>query len=348
MPERIDAMFGGEQINITENRAVLHVACVRRERASIVVDGENVVPDVHAVLDRMAAFRRAVRSGEWTGHTGKRIRNIVNIGIGGSDLGPVMAYEALRHYSAARHDLPLRLERRRHRFRRGVARPRPGRDAVHRRSKTFTTLETMTNAHSRARLVPAGARRRARRYRQALCRRLDQRRGGRQVRHRHGNMFGFWDWVGGRYSMDSAIGLSTMLAIGPEHFRDMLAGFHAMDEHFRTAPFDQNLPVLHRPAHRLEQQLPRAPDGRRAALRSVPQALSGLPAAAHDGEQRQARHARRQHVDYDDRPDLLGRAGHQRPAFVLSAHPSGHAAGPVRLHRLRQSAESARATITTC
>jgi glucose-6-phosphate isomerase len=241
---RIKAMFTGQKINITENRAVLHVALRAPEGARILVDGKNVVPDVHAVLDKMERFSKRVRSGVWKGHTGKRIRNVVNIGIGGSDLGPVMAYEALKHYSLraltfrfvsnvdgidfveATHDLD------------------PAETLFIVSSKTFTTLETMTNAQT---------------ARDWLLKGLD---GNPKAVAKHfvavstnaekvsafgidtENMFGFWDWVGGRYSMDSAIGLSTMLAIGPDNFRSMLKGFHEMDEHFRTAPFERNLPVL--------------------------------------------------------------------------------------------------------
>jgi len=243
--ERIDAMFRGDKINITENRAVLHTALRAPRAASIKVDGVDVVPEVHAVLDRMAAFANRIRSGEWKGHTGKRIKNIVNVGIGGSDLGPVMAYEALRHYSdrsltlrfvsnvdgtdfaEATHDLD------------------PAETLFIISSKTFTTLETMTNAGTARDWSLAGL------------------GGDKAAVAKHfvavstnaakvsefgidtANMFGFWDWVGGRYSMDSAIGLSTMIAIGPDNFRELLAGFHEMDEHFRTAPFEKNLPVLH-------------------------------------------------------------------------------------------------------
>jgi glucose-6-phosphate isomerase len=242
--ERIDAMFRGDKINSTENRSVLHVALRAPRGTSIVVDGKDVVPDVHAVLGAMTDFSNRVRSGAWKGHTGKRIRNVVNIGIGGSDLGPVMAYEALKHYSdramtfrfvsnvdgtdlaEATHDLD------------------PAETLFIVSSKTFTTLETMTNAES---------------ARQWLLKELG---GDLKAVSKHfvavstnaqkvsefgidtANMFGFWDWVGGRYSMDSAIGLSTMLAVGPENFRALLDGFHQMDEHFRTAPFERNLPVL--------------------------------------------------------------------------------------------------------
>jgi glucose-6-phosphate isomerase len=242
--QRIDAMFSGQKINITENRAVLHVALRAPRDGRIEVDARNVVPDVHAVLDKMADFSNRVRSGTWKGHTGKRIRNVVNIGIGGSDLGPVMAYEALRAYSdrtmtfrfvsnvdgtdivEATHDLD------------------PAETLFIVSSKTFTTLETMTNAQS---------------ARQWLLKSLGDDRSAvakhfvavstnaekvREFGIDTANMFGFWDWVGGRYSMDSAIGLSTMLAIGPENFRAMLDGFHQMDQHFRTTPFERNVPVL--------------------------------------------------------------------------------------------------------
>ena len=242
--EHTDAMFSGQKINITEKRAVLHVALRAPKGQKIMVDGEDVVPKVHEVLDRMAAFSERVRSGEWKGHTGKRIKNVINIGIGGSDLGPVMAYEALKHYS----DRAMTF-----RFISNVdstdfAEAVQGLDAEETlfivSSKTFTTLETMTNAHT------------------ARAWMLEKLGGDESAIAKHfvavstnagevtkfgidtANMFGFWDWVGGRYSMDSAIGLSTMLAIGPENFRAMLDGFHQMDEHFRTAPFEKNLPVL--------------------------------------------------------------------------------------------------------
>ena len=241
--ERIDAMFSGEKINITENRAVLHVALRTPRDATIIVDGENVVPGVHDVLDRMSEFANRVRSGAWKGFTGKRIRNVINIGIGGSDLGPVMAYEALRHYSQrdmtfrfvsnvdgtdfaeATHDLD------------------PEETLFIISSKTFTTLETMTNAQtarewSLKKLKDEKAV--AKHFVAVSTNAKEVSKFGIDT----ANMFGFWDWVGGRYSMDSAIGLSTMLAIGPENFRALLAGFHSMDEHFRTAPFAKNLPVL--------------------------------------------------------------------------------------------------------
>jgi glucose-6-phosphate isomerase len=241
---RIDAMFRGEKINVTENRAVLHTALRAPRGASIVVDGTNVVPEVHAVLERMTDFANRVRAGTWRGHTGKRIRSVINIGIGGSDLGPVMAYEALRHYS----DRALTF-----RFVSNV----DGADFLEATrdleaaetlfvvsSKTFTTLETMTNARSARDWLLAGVGGDA----TAIARHFVAVSTNAAKVSEFGidtaNMFGFWDWVGGRYSMDSAIGLSTMLAIGPDNFRAMLAGFRAMDEHFRTAPFERNLPVL--------------------------------------------------------------------------------------------------------
>jgi len=242
--ERIDAMFRGDKINVSEKRAVLHVALRAPRSASIVVDGQNVVPEVHAVLDKMADFADRLRGGSWTGHTGKRIRNVVNIGIGGSDLGPVMAYEALKHYSERAMTFRFVSNVDGTDFAEAVRDLDPAETLFIVSSKTFTTLETMTNAHT---------------ARDWTLRGLD---GDEAAITKHfvavstnaeevvkfgidtANMFGFWDWVGGRYSMDSAIGLSTMLAIGPDGFRAMLDGFHEVDEHFRTAPFERNLPVL--------------------------------------------------------------------------------------------------------
>ena len=241
---RIDAMFRGEKINTTEKRAVLHVALRAPKNATILLDGKNVVPAVHDVLDKMATFSNRIRSGEWVGHTGKRIRNILNIGIGGSDLGPVMAYEALRYYT----DRSLTF-----RFVSNI----DGTDFVEATrdldpaetlfivsSKTFTTLETMTNAQTARDWLLKGLGG----DKAAVARHFVAVSTNAEKVSAFGidtdNMFGFWDWVGGRYSMDSAIGLSTMLAIGPDNFRSMLDGFHQMDEHFRTAPFEQNLPIL--------------------------------------------------------------------------------------------------------
>ena len=241
---RIDAMFRGEKINITENRAVLHVALRAPKSESIVVDGEDVVPGVHAVLDKMAAFADRVRSGAWKGHTGKRIRNVINIGIGGSDLGPVMAYEALKYYS--QRDITFRFVSNVDGtdFAEAVRDLNAEETLFLVASKTFTTLETMTNAHSARDWSLAGLggdeKAVAKHFVAISTNAKEVAKFGIDT----ANMFEFWDWVGGRYSMDSAIGLSTMVAIGPENFRAMLDGFHQMDEHFRTAPFASNLPVL--------------------------------------------------------------------------------------------------------
>jgi glucose-6-phosphate isomerase len=242
--ERIDAMFSGEKINTTENRAVLHVALRAPKGETILVDGKNVVPEVHAVLDQITEFSNRVRSGEWKGHTGKSIKNILNVGIGGSDLGPVMAYEALKHYSERNLTFRFVSNVDGIDFVEATRDLDPAETLFIISSKTFTTLETMTNAQSARDWL------------------LSKFNGDVKAVAKHfvavstnaekvsafgidtANMFVFWDWVGGRYSMDSAIGLSTMLAVGPKHFRAMLAGFHEMDEHFRTAPFAQNLPVL--------------------------------------------------------------------------------------------------------
>jgi glucose-6-phosphate isomerase len=241
--ERIDAMFRGEKINITENRAVLHVALRAPKSESIFVDGADVVPAVHAVLDKMAAFADRVRSGAWKGHTGKRICNVINIGIGGSDLGPVMAYEALKYYS--QRDITFRFVSNVDGtdFAEAVRDLNAEETLFLVASKTFTTLETMTNAHS-ARdwsLAALGDEKAVAKHFAAISTNAKEvTKFGIDT----ANMFEFWDWVGGRYSMDSAIGLSTMVAIGPDNFRAMLDGFHQMDEHFRTAPFASNLPVL--------------------------------------------------------------------------------------------------------
>jgi glucose-6-phosphate isomerase len=241
---RIDAMFRGEKINLTEKRAVLHVALRAPRDASIVVDGENVVPKVHAVLDRMADFANRIRSGEWKGHTGKRIRNVVNVGIGGSDLGPVMAYEALKHYSDRAMTFRFVSNIDGTDFAEAVRDLDPSETLFVISSKTFTTLETMTNAQT-ARAWSLGGlggdeKSVAKHFVAVSTNASEVARFGIDT----ANMFEFWDWVGGRYSMDSAIGLSTMVAIGSKNFHDMLNGFHEMDEHFRTAPFEQNLPVL--------------------------------------------------------------------------------------------------------
>src|SRR5229473_2644387 len=242
--QRIDAMFQGEKINRTENRAVLHVALRAPRGTSIVADGKNVVPGVHEVLDRMTEFSNRVRSGAWKGHTGKRIRNIVNIGIGGSDLGPVMAYEALKHYSERSMTFRFVSNIDGTDFAEAVADLNPAETLFIVSSKTFTTLETMTNAHTARDWSLAGLggdeKSVAKHFVAVSTNAAEVSKFGIDT----ANMFGFWDWVGGRYSMDSAIGLSNMVAIGPDNFRAMLDGFHQMDEHFRTAPLERNLPVL--------------------------------------------------------------------------------------------------------
>jgi glucose-6-phosphate isomerase len=241
---RIDGMFGGEKINVTENRAVLHVALRAPKGASIIVDGKNVVPEVHAVLDKMADFANRVRSGQWKGHSGKRIRNIVNIGIGGSDLGPVMAYEALKYYSDRAMTFRFVSNVDGTDFVEATRDLDPAETLFIISSKTFTTLETMTNAQSAREWSLRGLGGDAKAVAKHF---VAVSTNGEKVAEfgiDTTNMFEFWDWVGGRYSMDSAIGLSTMLAIGPEHFQAMLEGFHAIDEHFKTAPFERNLPVL--------------------------------------------------------------------------------------------------------
>ena len=242
--ERIDAMFGGERINVSENRAVLHTALRAPKGATVRVDGENVVPQVHAVLDRMNDFASRVRSGTWQGHTGKRIRNVVNIGIGGSDLGPVMAYEALKSYSERAMTFRFVSNVDGTDFAEAVRDLDPAQTLFIVSSKTFTTLETMANANAARAWSLQGlgndSKAVARHFVAVSTNAAEVTRFGIDT----ANMFEFWDWVGGRYSMDSAIGLSTMLAVGPEHFRALLNGFHEMDEHFRTAPFARNLPVL--------------------------------------------------------------------------------------------------------
>jgi glucose-6-phosphate isomerase len=241
--ERTEAMFRGDKINITENRAVLHTALRAPRGATVMVDGVNVVPEVQAVLDKMAGFCERVRRGEWKGHTGKPIRNIVNIGIGGSDLGPVMAYEALRHYSERALTFRFVSNIDGIDFVEATRDLDPAETLFIVSSKTFTTLETMTNAQSARQWVlqAFGNEQAVAKHFVAVSTSADK---VKQFGIDTANMFGFWDWVGGRYSMDSAIGLSTMLAIGPENFRALLNGFHEMDEHFRTAPFERNLPVL--------------------------------------------------------------------------------------------------------
>jgi glucose-6-phosphate isomerase len=242
--ERIDRMFRGDKINTTEKRAVLHVALRMPQGASVFVDGKNVVPEVHQELRKMGNFSNRVRNGEWTGHTGKRVRNIVNIGIGGSDLGPVMAYEALKHYSDRKLTFRFVSNVDGTDFAEAVRDLDPAETLFIVSSKTFTTTETMTNAHSAREWSLKGLggdpKSVARHFVAVSTNAEEVAKFGIDTN----NMFGFWDWVGGRYSMDSAIGLSTMVAIGEDQFRAMLGGFHEMDEHFRTTPFDRNLPVL--------------------------------------------------------------------------------------------------------
>jgi glucose-6-phosphate isomerase len=240
---RIEAMFNGEKINETEQRPVLHIALRAPEGRRVAVDGSDVVPDVHAVLERMAVFSRRVREGDWKGYTGKRIRHVINIGIGGSDLGPVMAYEALRHYSQRDMTFQFVSNVDGTDFAEATRDLAPDETLFIVCSKTFTTLETLTNARA-ARAWALSALGNAQAVRQHFVAVSTNAAEVSTFGIDPVNMFGFWDWVGGRYSMDSAVGLSTMLAVGPEHFRAMLAGFHAMDEHFRSAPFDRNLPVL--------------------------------------------------------------------------------------------------------
>ncbi len=244
LKDRIDAMFRGEKINVTENRAVLHVALRAPKGAAIMVDGENVVPLVHAVLDKMTEFSQKVRTGAWLGHTGKPIRNIINIGIGGSDLGPVMAYEALKHYSERRLQCRFVSNVDGTDFAEAVHGLDPEETLFIVSSKTFTTLETMTNAHTARDWSLAGLGGDDKAVARHFVAVSTNAKAVAEFGIDTANMFEFWDWVGGRYSMDSAIGLSTMLAIGPDEFKAMLDGFHEMDEHFRTAPFEKNLPVL--------------------------------------------------------------------------------------------------------
>ena len=306
LQDRIEAMFQGEKINLTEKRAVLHIALRAPKGAVIVVDGENVVPWVHAVLDKMADFSNRVRSGAWVGHTGKRIRNVINIGIGGSDLGPVMAYEALKHYS--KRDMTFRFVSNVDAtdFAEAVRDLDPSETLFIISSKTFTTLETMTNAHTARDWSVAGLggdEKSVARHFVAVSTNAD---GVAKFGIDTENMFEFWDWVGGRYSMDSAIGLSTMLAIGPDHFRAMLDGFHEMDEHFRTTPFSDNLPVLMGLLSVWYNNFFDAPDRGGPALRPVSEAISGLSSATDHGEQRQTRHPGRNQDRLPDRSHLLG------------------------------------------
>ena len=297
-------------------RRAAHAARAR----SLVVDGVDVVAEVHETLDRMAAFSERIRSGEWKGHTGKPIRNVVNVGIGGSDLGPVMAYEALRHYT--RRDLTFRFVSNVDStdFVEATRDLAPDETLFVISSKTFTTLETMTNAHSARAwaLAALGDESAIAKHFVAVSTNADE---VREFGIDPENMFGFWDWVGGRYSMDSAIGLSTMLAIGPDGFRDLLAGFHAMDEHFRDDAVRAQPPRAHGAPLRLVRGLLRRADGRRDAVQPVPEALPRLPPAADDGVERQARHARRPRAS-TTRPAPSSGASRERTASTASTSSS--------------------------
>ena len=333
--ERRDAMFRGDHINTTEDRAVLHVALRMPREAVLVVDGRDVVADVHAVLDAMGAVAERIRSGAWTGHTGQRIRAVVNIGIGGSDLGPAMAHEALRDYADPAIECrfvsnvdPVDLYAKTHDL-------DPATTLFVVSSKTFTTQETLTNARAARSWLLDGLGCGDEAVARHFVAVSTNRAGVVDFGIDPANMFGFWDWVGGRYSYDSAIGFSLMVAIGPAAFAEMLAGFHTVDRHFVEAPFEANLPVLQGDAERLVRQPLRGRDPRRPSLQPASGPVSGLPAAADHGVQRQVGAARRVAGRGQHRRDLLGRAGHQRPARLLPAHPPGNPAGPGRLHRVR-------------
>ena len=357
VPGRYRAMISGEHINVTEDRAVLHTALRRPESGDVEpprpfeVDGQDVDRDVHAVLAKIAEFANAVRSGSWTGVTGKRVATVVNIGIGGSDLGPVMVYEALKPY--VQEGLEVRF----------VSNIDPS-DVYEKThdldpettlfivaSKTFGTLETLTNARLARQwlwdgLAKAGA-----------IEDTDESRTGAVSKHfvavstaldkveafgiDPDNAFGFWDWVGGRYSVDSAIGTSVAIAIGPDRFAEFLAGFHAIDEHMRTAPLEQNVPVLMGLLNVWYTNFLDAQSARGAAVHAVPAPLPRLPAAAHDGVERQVRAVGRLPRRHRHRRGVLGRARHERPARVLPADPPGHPAHPRRLHHGREPAASA-------
>ena len=303
--ERRDAMFRGEKINITEKRAVLHIALRAPRGTRIEVDGKDVVADVHAVLDKMAAFSNRVRSGEWKGHTGKPIKNVINIGIGGSYLGPEMAYIALRDFTDQKMTF---------RFVANVD-GAAFTDATHDldasetlfilSSKTFTTLETMTNAATARKWVVDSLKNDS-----AVAKHFvavsTNAEGVAKFGIDTANMFGFWDWVGGRYSMDSAIGLSTMIAVGPKNYEELLAGFHDMDEHFRTTPLGEEPAGADGTSDSVVQQLFRGADRRHHALRRQHEALPSLSAAVADGEQRQACRSPRQSRRVADRAHHLG------------------------------------------
>jgi glucose-6-phosphate isomerase len=338
---RMDAMFAGEKINVTEDRAVLHTALRAPLGKSIVVDGHDVVRDVHEVLQKMAGFCHRVRSGDWTGHTGKRIRNVVNIGIGGSDLGPVMAYEALKHYSERTLTFRFVSNVDGADFVESVQDLDPAETLFIVCSKTFTTQETMTNALTARDWSLAGlggdSASVARHFVAVSTNAAEVSKFGIDT----ANMFGFWDWVGGRYSMESAIGLSTMLAVGVDRFAELLAGFHSMDTHFRKTPFERNLPVLMGllgiwntnflgaetvAVLPYEQYLKRFP----AYLQQLTMESNGKHVTLGGAE-----------VTYQTSAIYWGEPG-PTAAFFLSAYSPGHAAHPVRLHRVLSAARSAR------
>ena len=349
--ERRDAMFSGAHINTTEDRAVLHTALRRPkdQAGTLIVDGQDVVADVHEVLDRMYDFANRVRSGEWRGVSGKKIEHVVSVGIGGSDLGPVMAYEALKVYADAGIDC------------RYISNIDPNDAAEKLRgldpettlviivSKTFTTLETLTNAREVRTwmldaLKAAGAidgsdescAEATRKHFVAVSTALDL---VADFGIDPQNAFGFWNWVGGRYSVDSAVGLSLIVALGPERFQEFLEGFRAIDEYFKNTPLEENVVALMGLMNVWYVNFFGAePCG--AAVQPVHAPLPGVPAAAHHGVERQGRSLGRLRGDVAHRRDLLGRAGYERPACVLPAHPSGHAHGSFGFHRVREHAAS--------
>ena len=347
---RIDAMFRGEKINVSEKRAVLHVALRAPRGASILVDGKNVVPEVHAVLDRMADFANRVRSGAWKGHTGQPIRNIVNIGIGGSDLGPVMAYEALKALQRPQPHLPVRLEHRWHGLRRSGPRSRPGGDALHRVVQDLHDAGNDDQRPHRARVVAGGRPRRRRGVgREALRRGLDQCRGSGEVRHRHRQhvrVLGL-----GRRALLHGLGDRPLDDAGdrpgslPRDARRLPRDGRTLPH---RAPFAQNLPVLMGLLGIWNTNFFGAQTVAVLPYEQYLKRFPRLPPAVDDGEQRQARDARRRRGLVRDRADLLGRAGHQRPALLLSADPPGDAAHPLRLHRVRRDAQPARPAPRRC
>ncbi len=337
---KLEAMFTGEKINVTENRAVLHVALRTPKTESILVDGEDVVPAVHEVLEKMAGFANRVRSGEWTGYTGKPIRNVVNIGIGGSDLGPVMAYEALKHYTQRDLNMLFVSNVDSTDFAEAVRSLDAEETLFLVASKTFTTQETMTNAHSARVWLLKSLHDHA-----AIAQHFVAISTNATEVAKFGidtaNMFGFWDWVGGRYSMDSAIGLSTMIAIGPDNFSAMLAGFHAMDTHFRTAPFERNLPVL---LGLLTVWYTDFFDAQTVAILPYDQYLKRFPAYLQQlTMESNGKHVTMDgsHVTYETGPVYWGEPGTNGQHSLLPADSPGDAFDSVRLHRLLQVAEPA-------